>query len=241
MKLAPLTALAATGLVAAVAPAQTIIAIENFDGGTPTFTNTIASQIFVDPNSPDQGLFIQASSGANPNFSGNTVFGQDLAGEAGEPTADLSVFTFDNVDTSGFTDIVVSFDFAVFANADAGSFEVIVDGIGLGPVEFFNDPDAAIVTGTVSVPVGTASTVGLALSGGLNGASDTLELDNFTVTGVVPEPTSLTLLGLGGILLVNRRRGQIPPPRLDGTNQLRSRQGLPSFACLCAASPYLQR
>ena len=186
-----------------------LISIENFDSGTPLWTNYIAGQLFQDPNSSDQGLFIQANSGSNANFSGNSLFGKDLLGETGEPTLTSPYFfNFDPIDTSGFTNVVLSFDYAVFANADVGSYEVFIDGVGQGSVEYYNDPDTTILTGSIVENIGIANTVGLVLSGTLNGSSDTLELDNFELNGpaAVPEPTSLVMVCLALLGLSNRRR-----------------------------------
>ena len=198
---------AAALLATGSAPAE-LIAVEDFDGGTPTWTNDTSSQLFVDPSSSgSEGLFIQAASTDNANFSGNSLFGQDLLGESGEPSLPSPwTFTFDNIDTSAYTDLVVSFDYAVSANADAGSYILVIDGVDQAPVEFYNDPDSGVETGTPTIIVGTANTIGLKITGTLNGGSDTLELDNFEINGV-PEPGSLALLGLGGLLVVRRRRG----------------------------------
>ena len=184
----------------------TTIALENFDDPS-TWPNPIASSTFEDPSSPGEGLFIQMASDDNDNFSGNSVFGRDLQGETGEPTLDLSVFTFAAIDTSEYTNLTVSFDFAVSANVDVGSFEIFLNGVGLGAVEFFNDPDSGTETGSISIPVADAANVALALSGTLNSSADTLELDNFTLSGdAIPEPTTALLGGLSLLALLRRRR-----------------------------------
>lgn len=184
------------------AQAQTTLAIEDFDMGTPSWTNNIASQTFVDPSSPSEGLFIQASTNIG---SGNTAYGRDLLGETGEPTLPAPyTFTFDPVTVTGYTNVTVSFDYYAFANADVGSYEVIVDGVGQGSVEWYNDPDTTPVQGTISVNIGSANTVALELTGTLNGGSDVIELDNFTVTGDLAsgplDPTSLTVVPAGSPL-----------------------------------------
>jgi hypothetical protein len=172
-----------------ITPVTEIIAIEDFDGTTPNWNNDIASQLFVDPSSPDEGLFIQPNSGNNTNFSGNTAFGRDLEGETGEPSLSPYLFTFDAVNVSLYTSMTFSFDYYAFANADAGSYELFFDGVGQGAVVFYNDPDTVPVIGTISVsiPDGTA-TVALEISGTLNGGSDVIELDNFKIIGAPPTP-----------------------------------------------------
>ncbi|MGF1453189.1 MAG: bifunctional metallophosphatase/5'-nucleotidase [Opitutales bacterium] len=168
---------------------QQTIAVEDFDGGTPSWPNNIASLTFVDPTDSDQGLFIQTASSDNANFSGNSAFGRDLDGESGEPEVNPINFIFDPVNVSGLSNVTVSFDYAVSANADIGSYELIVDGVGQGAVEYYNDPDSGVESGTISVPVGTANTVALEITGTLNGGSDTLELDNFRITGDSSSPS----------------------------------------------------
>ena len=166
-------------------PAITIV-IEDFDGTYPNWNNDIESQLFVDPTTSNEGLFIQPASSNNSNFSGNTVFGRDLDGETNEPTLSPYTFTFDDVDVSDYTSVTVSFDYHAFANAETGDYEIVINGVGQGSVQYFNDPDTSPgVNGTISVSVvdGT-STVGLILTGTLNGGSDIIEFDNFKVEGI---------------------------------------------------------
>lgn len=166
-------------------PAVGII-VEDFDGTYPKWNNDIEAQLFVDPDTPDEGLFIQPASSNNANFSGNTAFGRDLGGESGEPTLSPYTFTFDDVDVSDYTSITVSFDYHAFANAETGDYEIVIDGVGQGSVQYFNDPDTSPgVNGTISVPVADGtSTVGLILTGTLNGGSDVIEFDNFKIEGI---------------------------------------------------------
>ena len=172
---------------------QVTIAVEDFDGGAPAWPNDVAAQAFVDPSSPNEGLFIEPGSGNIPTESGDIAHARDLGGESGEPTLSPFTFTFDPVDVSGFNTVVASFDFAVSANADAGEYEWIIDGVGQGQVTFYDDPDSGFETGTITINVGTASTVALVLTGTLNGSSDVLDLDNFIITGIpLPAPVELT-------------------------------------------------
>ncbi|WP_198658893.1 T9SS type A sorting domain-containing protein [Winogradskyella tangerina] len=166
-------------------PSITIF-IEDFDGTFPNWSNDIESQLFVDPTTPSEGLFIQAASSNNANFSGNTAFGRDLDGESGEPSLSPYTFTFSSVDVSDYTSIMVSFDYHAFANAETGDYEIVIDGVGQGSVEYFNDPDTSPgVNGTITIPVANGtSTVGLILTGTLNGGSDVIEFDNFKITGI---------------------------------------------------------
>lgn len=205
--------------------AEMVIATEDFESGTgPTvWTNNISDFFFNDPNVPEQGLFLRPfdlanyadfpdSLGFNPNFAGHTLFGLDLGAEAGDSNGSASPFNFvfDAVDVSNFENVTFSFDYSVlFANNDAGSYEIFVDGQSQGAVEFYNDPDT-IITGTVSEFIGTANTVSLVLSGTLNGQSDGFELDNFALTGnlinAVPEPMTAATFVIGMSLISRRRR-----------------------------------
>ena len=193
---------------ASLAQADLIVG-EDFDGIS-TWSNDFASQAFEDPTDDDEGLFVgdnSANGGLNIG-SGNTALGRDLEGEGDEPSLDPYLFTFDSVDTSAYTNVVLSFDAYAFANVDAGSYEIIIDGVGQGPVEWYNDPDTTPTILNLTENIGTANTVGLVLTGTLNAANDVIEFDNFQLNGTaVPEPTAAILFGLAGLgLCVVRRR-----------------------------------
>ena len=161
--------------------APIIIAQEDFDGSTPSWPNDISDQTFVDPSSSNEGLFIQPFTHIG---SGNTAFGKYTEGEAGEPTLGSTyTFTFDEIYVSNFSNITFKFDFYAFANADEGSYQLIIDGVPQTAVEFYNDPDTTPVQGTITESIGSATTIGLIISGSLNGGSDVFELDNFILEG----------------------------------------------------------
>jgi hypothetical protein len=171
------------------------IAIEDFDNSSPSWSNDIAIQTFVDPSSPSEGLFIQTASMDNPLFMGNSAFGRDLEGENTEPSLAPYTFTFDDINVFGYTSLEVSFDFNVDATADTGSYTLVIDGVSEPSVQFYNGSASGNVT--VNIADGT-STVGLILDGTLNGSSDTIELDNFKIEGVAPPATNYTYVdGVG--------------------------------------------
>ncbi|WP_053971332.1 T9SS type A sorting domain-containing protein [Mangrovimonas sp. ST2L15] len=172
-----------------------IIAIEDFDGSSPYWYNDIASQVFQDPNNANHGLFIQASSMNNSEFSGASVFGHDLQGEAGEPSLDPFVFTFQEVNIQGYENVQLKFDYYVNANNDSGTYEVFYDGVGQGPIEFYNNPNSGI-SGTVLFDVDpTATMISLVVSGTLEGNNDIIEMDNFMLIGDQLAPEVFTYAG----------------------------------------------
>ena len=60
---------------------------------------------------------------------------------------------------------------------------------------------------TFTAPLaGSGSELTLSLYGFINGNASALVLDNISINGVVPEPGSFALLGLGGLLVARRRR-----------------------------------
>lgn len=201
---------AAAALAMLAAPAGAVIlAVEDFDGTGPAWANDIASQLFEDPSSPGEGLFIQANSGANDAFSGNSLFARDLNGETDEPDLSPFTFTFEDIDTTGFENLNLSFDVASQVVSDSGSFQVFLNGVGQTPIEFFSETGNLTVN-NISVGFSSSNPIesfGLVLTGTLNSADDTFELDNFVLRGdPIPEPASVALVGLGGLALLTRRR-----------------------------------
>ncbi|BAM02174.1 PEP-CTERM sorting domain-containing protein [Phycisphaera mikurensis] len=190
-------ALAAAGFAGPASAA--VIASAEFDGSD-TWSNNVASSLFVDPGSADQGLFIQAGADLGPD---NVIFGRDLSNEPGEPQLNPVTLTFDGVDVSGLTDITVGFayDLDGFDSTDSITYDVFADSASIATGTFGGD-DA----GVLSVPVldGTSS-VSLTLVLDQNGAGDSFELDSFEVNAV-PEPASFALVALGGAALLGRRR-----------------------------------
>lgn len=212
--------------------ASIVITTEDFDGSGPSWNNDISQFFFTDPNSgSNQGLFtIDAAQAAattvetNANFSGDVLYARDLLGESNDVVngqlQSLSpfTFTFDTIDVSNFTDVEISFDYAVFAGlgvlgpVDEGFYEVFVDGVGLGRTNYFtsdNFGNTARDSGTIVANIGTAQTVSLVLTGSLDGNTDTLQLDNFTVTGHlagIPEPMTAATFLISMGLIYRRRR-----------------------------------
>lgn len=172
-----------------VAPTPTIIAVENFDGAGPQWSNDAATQTFTDPSSPSEGLFIQASS-TGSGFNGNVLYGRDLLNETGEPQLTPVTITFSPVNVTGATDVTVEFDYDVngFDATDEITYEVFVDGSGQGAVALPKDAQGTV---SVNVPDGSTS-VALTLELDQNGGGDDFELDSFRVNGIVTLPVELT-------------------------------------------------
>lgn len=184
-----------------------VIATEDFDG-TSTWDSDVLAVVaaVTDPDDPTQGLRI--TSGITPLGPDNVLFGQDLTNETGEPVVTPATITFDSVDISAYTNVVVSFEYdidqfdtgdfigyalSVVGGADdSGSFDGGVGGVDYDGTYTFNVDDAA-----------TAVSLSLVLD--QNGATDSFEIDNFMIRGDIPEPASGALMGLGALALLRRR------------------------------------
>lgn len=156
---------------------STFLFAEDFDG-TSTWTNDAASQLFVDPTSNNEGLFIQSGTNLGPD---NVLFGRDITGELGEPTRDPLVLTFSTVNVSNATNVVVrfSYDLDGFDSADDLSYDILVDGTSASSNTFTGD---AAGTVNFSVP-DAASSVSLTVTVDQNGGGDSFELDDFQILG----------------------------------------------------------
>lgn len=165
---------------------QMTIAKEDFDG-TSTWTNNAATSTFVDPSSSNQGLFIQAGTNLGPD---NVLFGRDLQNEDGEPQLNPVTITFDDVDISMATGVIVSFEYDLngFDSSDEIAYTLTVDGSDVDMGTFGGD-DAGTYMFNVA---DAASSVSLTLVLDQNGGSDSFELDNFMVTAEVILPIELT-------------------------------------------------
>jgi len=164
--------------------AQVIIAEEDFDG-TSTWLNDAAANTFVDPNDPSQGLFIQAGTRLGPD---NVLFGRDLSNETGEPDLTPVTITFQDVDISSNTGVVVSFEYDLngFDGPDEIAYSLTVDGSVVDD-GIFSGSDKGTYMFNVD---DAANSVSLELVLEQNGSGDDFELDNFQVTAA---PTGSTV------------------------------------------------
>jgi len=170
------------------AGASTVLALSADDGGGPITFNTIdvsgSNELFMDGTSMGHG---NAKWGANQNWT----------------------FTLDQ--TISFDGL----DFAVNENSYslrsvAWKDDAAASGTGWsfssdGTIGIFSLSSGQIydftTAGVSNVSAGTE--IGFGAFGGANGGE---VLRSFTIT-VIPEPGSLALLGLGGLLIARRRRG----------------------------------
>ena len=141
--------------------------------------------------------------------SGQFLGAQDIE-NPDNPNNVFASVSFAPTNTSGFSDIGISFDYDVigFDTGDDLIYEVIIDGVGQGQVILVDGGVGGISAGgteIITIPDGSGE-VGLVVTIDQNGASDFAGLDNFVLSGTIPEPSSAILGGLGLLALVRRRR-----------------------------------
>jgi len=88
------------------------------------------------------------------------------------------------------------------ADLDAGTFESFYD-VGAGYIDNTGTAGANGIKSLADVNLSVGAETGTAWAA--DGTADNAEIDSITLT-VVPEPSSITLLGLGGLALLFRRR-----------------------------------
>ena len=137
------------------AQAQTI-AIEDFDGGTPSWSNDHASLLYVDPSTSNEGLFVQASGSNYLDNGTNVIYGKDLNGETGEPTANNGTITFADIDLSANSGVDLTFDYSLvgFDSSDKITYTVVLDrGLGTENLSFASAILPKSDSGTVTVDI----------------------------------------------------------------------------------------
>lgn len=168
---------------------------------------------------------------AYTGFAGSYLTGMDLDGEG----ATLPITVSWTVDITGATDLEFSGLFAEFfdtpgdidfsddlslkAQIDGGTVQTIIDFDGAdftstssgGSNGFFRLDGTGTALGSAAqsfvAPIsGTGDDLVLTLSINLNSGDEDFGVDTFVVEGVIPEPASMALLGLGGLLMFGRKR-----------------------------------
>ncbi len=168
---------------------QTTIAIQDFDGATPDWSYSSDVPFFDNGNDGFFGIQSPFTPLEYANLQDSVLFENDLDDEGDNGTSGFANVTFDPVDVSAFTGVVVTFDFDIEgynANNDEAHYEIFLDGVGQGQVTLQDgmDPgDDAEGTVTENIPDGT-NTVGVVISIRNNGASGYSGFDNFKVEGV---------------------------------------------------------
>jgi hypothetical protein len=98
---------------------------------------------------------------------------------------------------------------AIASTSSATTKSVVVSDsiwhVWTGETDLANGFSLAAISGTAgNLPAGSLSNIGLLLDDG-NDNNDRERLFDFTITGtIVPEPASLALLGLGGLMILRR-------------------------------------
>ncbi|SHF00774.1 Por secretion system C-terminal sorting domain-containing protein, partial [Psychroflexus salarius] len=168
--------------------APIVIAQEDFDGSTPSWSYTNDIPFFDNGTDGSYGIFTNAAPLSNTNFSGNVLFENDLDDEGDNGTSGFATVTFEEISVENFSNVVLSFDWEVIdynANADDAKYEIIVDGVSNGEVFLVDggvDPTDGSGTVTYNVPVAT-STISLLVSVRNNGASGYSAFDNIKIEG----------------------------------------------------------
>lgn len=200
---------------------ETFDSSAGFTTSTPFFADTFGDFFGLTTAPTD----VAPGGKAYTGFSGSYLTGMDLDGEG----ATLPVTVTWTVDITGYTDLEFSGLFAEFfdspgdidptddisltATIDGGTTQTILDFDGADFSSTVNGIFRLDGTGTAlgsiaelfAAPIaGTGDELVLTLSVDVNSGDEDFAVDTFVVTGVIPEPASLALVGLGGLAMLGR-------------------------------------
>lgn len=178
-----------------------LIAGQDFDGGTPTwsFTPDPAAGSFT--NSEDVWDIVSSvgTSGNAITMTGNFWGARDV--ENGDnPRGGDGLLTFSNVNLDGFTNAVLTFDYSAFEydNGDDIFYTVFFDNVAQPLENLVNGASNLSASGTVTELIpDTVTTVSLVVEIDQNGGGDWAGVDNFAINAVaIPEPSAFLFGGL---------------------------------------------
>ncbi len=168
-----------------------VIYIQDFDGRSPEWTYSNDVSFFDNGWGADGYYGIIAASSASPlshsNFSGNILGENDLDDEGDNGTSGFTTIDFTDLDISGYTDVVLSFDWQIDgynANDDDAKYEIFYDGSGQGEIYLVDggtDPEDGQGTVTINVP-DDVNTLDLNIMIRNNGSNGYSGFDNFRIT-----------------------------------------------------------
>ncbi len=166
------------------------VSSELYAGSTSVITlNASPTNLTVNADALD---FTASGAGVYAGFLGAPAnsfsFTYTVTGLTGAATLDISSLEFDIANNSGGTRVS-----AIVSGQTFGS-NTVTTGTNT----------AAIVGAPTGLVNGDVVTIEFGIRGG--SADPTATLDNFKLIGVIPEPSSAALLGLGALALVARRK-----------------------------------
>ncbi|MFD2822674.1 T9SS type A sorting domain-containing protein [Lacinutrix iliipiscaria] len=166
--------------------AQTTIAVQDFDGATPTWGYAISPATY---NISSDYWAIRSTNNAPTGTSGDFWAIRDLNNPNGGGSFDHTL-TLNNVNVSGYTNVTTSFRYYTigFDGPDYLRYQIAYNGGAFGaPVDLLKNT-GAWTTVTINAPIGTTS-VSLRMIGFQDGGSDYAGWDDFEIEGISSSPT----------------------------------------------------